>query len=96
MSQHLVLDTNIVLDMLVFRDPRTHDLHAALFANPEIPDLMWLATAPMREELARVLETAHKDTSYDLTGAEGLWADLIGAALSRVDWRSIADHLKEE
>jgi hypothetical protein len=47
-------------------------------------------------ELARVLETAHKDTSYDLTGATGLWADLIGAALSRVDWRSIADHLKEE
>ena len=59
MSQHLVLDTNIVLDMLVFRDPPTHALHAALFANPQIPDLMWLATAPMREELARVLAYPH-------------------------------------
>jgi len=58
-SYHLVLDTNIVLDLLVFRDPRTHALHAALFANPQIPDLMWLATAPMREELARVLAYPH-------------------------------------
>jgi len=58
-SHHLVLDTNIVLDLLVFRDPRTHALHAALFANPQIPDLMWLATAPMREELARVLAYPH-------------------------------------
>ena len=59
MNHHLVLDTNIVLDMLVFRDPRTDALHAALFANPEIPDLLWLATAPMREELARVLDYPH-------------------------------------
>jgi len=58
-SHHLVLDTNIVLDMLVFRDPRTHALHSALFANPETPDLLWLATAPMREELARVLAYPH-------------------------------------
>ena len=59
MSQHLVLDTNIVLDMLVFRDPRTHALHAALFEDPVMPDLLWLATAPMREELARVLAYPH-------------------------------------
>jgi len=58
-SYHLVLDTNIVLDLLVFRDPPTHALHAALFANPQIPDLMWLATVPMREELARVLAYPH-------------------------------------
>ena len=59
MTQHLVLDTNIVLDMLVFRDPRTHDLHAALFDEPVMPDLLWLATTPMREELARVLAYPH-------------------------------------
>jgi len=58
-SQHLVLDTNIVLDMLVFRDPRTDALHAALFEDPVMPDLLWLATAPMREELARVLAYPH-------------------------------------
>ena len=59
MSHHLVLDTNIVLDMLVFRDPRTHALHAALFDEPVMPELLWLATAPMREELARVLAYPH-------------------------------------
>lgn len=59
MTHHLVLDTNIVLDMLVFRDPRTHALHAALFEDPVMPDLLWLATAPMREELARVLAYPH-------------------------------------
>jgi putative PIN family toxin of toxin-antitoxin system len=58
-SYHLVLDTNIVLDMLVFRDPRTHALHAAMFDQPVTPDLLWLATAPMREELARVLAYPH-------------------------------------
>ena len=59
MSHHLVLDTNIVLDALVFRDPRTHALHAAVFDEPVMPDLLWLATAPMREELARVLAYPH-------------------------------------
>ena len=59
MTQHLILDTNIVLDMLVFRDPRTHALHAALFDEPVMSDLLWLATAPMREELARVLAYPH-------------------------------------
>ena len=59
MSHHLVLDTNIVLDMLVFRNIRTHALHAAVFDEPVMPDLLWLATAPMREELARVLAYPH-------------------------------------
>ena len=59
MTQHLVLDTNIVLDMLVFRDSRTHALLAALFDEPVMSDLLWLATAPMREELARVLAYPH-------------------------------------
>ena len=47
----LVLDTNIVLDLLVFADPHAQQLKLGL----ETGDLRWLATAPMREELARVL-----------------------------------------
>ena len=47
----LVLDTNVVLDLLVFGDPQTQPLADAL-ANG---DLRWLATPAMREELARVL-----------------------------------------
>ena len=47
----LVLDTNIVLDLLVFGDPRVQPLSQGLAAG----ELHWLATAAMREELARVL-----------------------------------------
>ncbi len=47
----LVLDTNIVLDLLVFDDPATVPLRAALAYR----EWRWLATAPMRDELARVL-----------------------------------------
>lgn len=47
----LVLDTNIVLDLLVFCDPRTLALQQALDAGA----CQCLATPPMREELWRVL-----------------------------------------
>lgn len=47
----LVLDTNIVLDLLVFDDPAAAPLRAALARG----EWRWLATAPMRDELARVL-----------------------------------------
>ena len=47
----LVLDTNIVLDLLVFEDPQVQPLSRRLGAG----ELRWLATAAMREELARVL-----------------------------------------
>ena len=47
----VVIDTNIVLDMLVFHDAGTEPLKKAL-ADKRI---QWLATAAMREELVRVL-----------------------------------------
>ena len=47
----IVIDTNIVLDLLVFNDAATLPLKARLAAG----ELDWLATAPMRGELARVL-----------------------------------------
>ena len=50
-----VLDTNIVLDLWVFDDPATEPLRAAL----QDGSTRWLATAPMREELARVLHYRH-------------------------------------
>ncbi|HVE55041.1 MAG TPA: putative toxin-antitoxin system toxin component, PIN family [Ramlibacter sp.] len=48
----LVLDTNVVLDLLVFDDPQTRALAEGLRGG----SLQWLATAAMREELARVLD----------------------------------------
>ena len=47
----IVLDTNIVLDVFVFNDPACEPLKLALASEK----LQWLATLPMRDELARVL-----------------------------------------
>lgn len=49
--QALVLDTNVVLDLLVFADEAAQPVMRGL----EQGRLRWLATAAMREELARVL-----------------------------------------
>lgn len=47
----IVLDTNIVLDVFVFNDPAAQPLKLALMTGQR----QWLATPPMRDELARVL-----------------------------------------
>jgi uncharacterized protein len=50
-----VLDTNVVLDWLVFKDPGVRSLAAAV----ESGTLRWLACARMRDELADVLAREH-------------------------------------
>ena len=50
-TQTIVLDTNIVLDAFIFNDPVAEPVRRGL-ANKELD---WLATQPMRDELARVL-----------------------------------------
>ncbi len=47
----LVLDTNIVLDLLLFQNPQVQGLNLALARG----EIRWLATVPMRAELVRVL-----------------------------------------
>ena len=47
----VVLDTNLALDLLVFDDPACAPLRDAL----DRAELRWIATAAMRDELARVL-----------------------------------------
>lgn len=51
MRQPIVLDTNIVLDVFVFADAAA----VALKHSLEAGELDWLATQPMRDELARVI-----------------------------------------
>jgi predicted nucleic acid-binding protein len=53
----IVLDTNVVLDWLVFGNPQCTALAAALGAG----ELRWVATRPMRDELAHVLQRGHLD-----------------------------------
>ena len=50
-GDRVVIDTNIVLDLLVFKDAATQPLQQAL----QTGQLHWLATQPMRDELQRVL-----------------------------------------
>jgi predicted nucleic acid-binding protein len=52
-----VLDTNVVLDWLVFRNPGCVAMAAAIAAG----ELRWIATAAMRDELAHVLARGHLD-----------------------------------
>ena len=51
----VVLDTNVVLDWLVFRDPAGLPLDAAIRAG----QLLWCATDAMRLELEHVLTREH-------------------------------------
>lgn len=66
----LVIDTNIALDLFVFRDPATAPLRQAIDSATH----GWLATAAMREELARVL--AYPQIVRRL-GAQGLAAKQV-------------------
>ena len=69
----LVLDTNVVLDLLVFADPATALVRELLHAKT----LRWIATAAMREELARVLDypkIAARVAFYGLSAASVLAA----------------------
>ena len=46
-----MIDTNIVLDLLLFKDPATQPLKLALASHK----IQWLSTQAMRDELQRVL-----------------------------------------
>ena len=54
-DKKLILDTNIVLDLLVFNDPDLASLKPTLLAGLESKQLKWIATHDMRIELERVL-----------------------------------------
>ena len=71
-----VLDTNIVLDLWVFDDPRAK----ALRLSVETGHTHWLATSAMREELARVLD--YPQIARRL-GARALPADAVLAHFDR-------------
>ncbi len=80
----VVIDTNIVLDLLVFRDPASVALQQALRDGR----LQWLATSAMRVELQRVLgypQIAPRLDFYQLAPEQVLagfdqWSRLVDAA----------------
>jgi putative PIN family toxin of toxin-antitoxin system len=70
-AEVLVLDTNIVLDVFVFKDPAAEPVRQALADETA----NWLATQAMRDELARVLaypKIATRLAFYKLTANDVL------------------------
>jgi putative PIN family toxin of toxin-antitoxin system len=80
----IVLDTNIVLDLLVFDDPATQPLKDAL----AVRRVQWIATQAMRDELARVLAYSkivpclarHKLSASDVLALFDRQVQLVDAA----------------
>jgi len=68
----VVLDTNIVLDLWLYKDPATPALLVAL----ENKTIQWLATQVMRDELERVLAYTHivKRLAFSQLKAEDILA----------------------
>ena len=64
----VVIDTNIVLDMWVFDDPRSRPVNQALQSG----GVHWWASAAMREELLRVLAYPHLLARQALRGISAL------------------------
>jgi predicted nucleic acid-binding protein len=73
----VVIDTNIVLDLLLFADPSTAALQAALAAG----QCTWLATGAMRDELVRVLTYPALAAPM---AARGLDADAVLSGFDRM------------
>jgi len=78
MSSPVVIDTNIVLDIWVYKDPATPPLLQALKEG----ELRWLVTPPMREELLRVLDYPHiaQRRARDGVSAQDVLAHFDGLA----------------
>lgn len=80
----VVLDTNIVLDLLVFADAAVPPLRTLLAQG----QLRWIATRPMRDELERVLaypQIAPRVAYYGLT-AEAV----LACYDAQVEWVDVA------
>jgi len=75
-----VLDTNVVLDWLVFRDPSCRPIVDALEAG----HARWVATAAMRDELMHVLARGTLDAwrpDLDaIASVHARWAELIDSS----------------
>lgn len=79
----VVLDTNIVLDLLVFNDPAIAPVRQCLQEG----SLRWLATRPMHDELERVLaytQIAKRVAFYGLTPAQ-----VLQAYSQQVQWMEV-------
>lgn len=80
----IVIDTNIVLDLFVFKDPLAQPLAQAL-ANQTYK---WLATAPMRDELERVLD--YPNIALRMDAAQITATGVLAQFDAQVQWMDVA------
>jgi putative PIN family toxin of toxin-antitoxin system len=80
----IVLDTNIVLDLFVFDDPKAQPILEKLRGS----EVQWIATAPMRDELERVL--AYPQIVRRLLLRENTAAQVLSAFDARVQLHVVA------
>ncbi len=80
----IVLDTNIVLDLFVFKDPATGPLSGKLQSG----ELRWIATLPMRDELERVL--AYPQIARRLQLQQGRAEEVLGCFDAQVQLMAVA------
>lgn len=86
----VILDTNIVLDLFLFQDPRTEPLRQQLQAG----QITWRATQHMRNELERVLTYPHiaaklafyEKTANDILSAFDQHAQLLHAPSAKAPY----------
>jgi putative PIN family toxin of toxin-antitoxin system len=84
----IVLDTNIVLDLFIFSDPRCDALKLALNEKR----LQWISTQVMRDELERVLAYTHlqpRMAFYQVTANDVLGQFDVSAQLRDVAQRAV-------
>ncbi len=84
----IVLDTNIVLDLFIFSDPRCDALKLALNEKR----LQWISTQVMRDELERVLAYTHlqpRMAFYQVTASDVLGRFDVSAQLTDTAPRAI-------
>jgi len=81
---NVVLDTNVVLDLWLFHDNTWGELKALLQAR----QLRWLATRPMRDELAAVLTYPHLQQRMQVYGRSV--DEVLGPMDALVGWQDVA------
>jgi putative PIN family toxin of toxin-antitoxin system len=80
----IVIDTNVVLDLLVFNDPAVQSLREQLATGA----LRWIATRPMRDELERVL--AYPQIVKSLVHHQIEPAQVLAQFDAQVQWCDVA------
>jgi putative PIN family toxin of toxin-antitoxin system len=76
----IILDTNIVLDLFVYNDPRYANIRAGL----QDGRLAWLATRAMRDELAAVL--LYPQIARRLVANQQSPSDVLAVMDEKVSW----------